>query len=123
MPVGDPNDPLYSAHSQRGREGMSAAEREQLRNAAQRDREQAEDPQAQAVNMMAGIIAEWRPIVEKMRNLRGQHPVKVVGEIVSIDPNAVGAGGGDDASFTAIVCVNGFPFYAKVNGKVQGAIS
>lgn len=75
-------------------------EQEALHDAMEKDRQNLRDPQAARINELERAIADMRPTVEELKTLHGEFPMKVTGDIVSIDPSAIG-GGNDRLQFRA----------------------
>jgi hypothetical protein len=86
----DQNDPNYSPPPGSSKRAEEKALREAI--AEQIARNQGVQPQIDAI---ATILSAMKPEIEKIRLLRGQFPMKVDGNIISIDESAINGGGAD----------------------------
>lgn len=83
----DQNDPDYQPRPNSSKRAEEKALREAI--SEQIARNQGAQPQIDAI---ATILSAMKPEIEKMRLLRGQFPMKVDGNIISIDESSLGSG-------------------------------
>lgn len=112
----DQNDPNYQPPPGSSKRAEEKALREAI--AEQYARNQGVQPQLDAI---ATILKAYAPEIQKMKILRGQFPMKVDGNIISIDESAFGGESG--SGFAAIVVTNGVLRNATVLGTLGGEIT
>lgn len=109
--------PMYGPYKS-AQEKARIAEKEAVAKALEEER--AKQDVTPRLDQIEQTLSDWRSVIEKARLLRGDWPMSVVGDIVSIDPSAINVGG--SGRFTGIVIHNGFAYYATINGTIGGPV-
>lgn len=110
--------PMYGPYKT-AQEQARAAERQAVAQALEEER--AKQDVTPRLDQIEQTLSDWRAIIERARLLRGDWPMSVVGDIVSIDPSALNADSG--GGFAAIVVTNGILRNATVLGSLGGEIT
>lgn len=101
--IGDPNSSLYKAY------GKSSNSKEVAENRAMREAlsDTSEGGTQQKILNLELQIKEMKAELTKLQNLRGQFPISVVGNVISVDPGAKPFDPGSLTTITENTCING----------------
>lgn len=101
--IGDPNSSLYKAYGQSSN-SKEVSEKRAMREALT---DTSEGGTQQKIMNLDLQVKELMVEVRRIMNLRGQFPISVVGNVISVDPGAKPFDPGSLTTITENTCING----------------